>query len=154
MNKPLQEQIKEDEILRNQEVADTTALFVEYFRNQFAENPSKRLKGYLVLDDSIRLIQKKDIRPLCVLEGDSPPPARQGSIICAGTHNPVHRTLTACVISYLVQLNLEKEAQEYPYKKFKIEFDYFDELRHYKNKLIRYKRQEYKIPFLKVDISW
>lgn len=154
MNKPLQERNKEDDILRNQEIAETTALFVEYFRSQLTDNPSRRLKGYLVLEDTIRLIQKKDILPLCILEGDTPPPARQGSIICTGTHNPIHRTLTACLISYLVKLNLVKEAQEYPYKKFEIDFENFWEYRRYKNKLIRYRREEYKIPFMKVDIKW
>lgn len=154
MDKPLQDQMKEDEILRNQEAEETTAFFVEYLRSELANNPSGRLKGYLVLDDTIRLVHRKDIWRLCVLEGDAQPPARQGSIICTGTHNPIHRTLTACMIGYLVKLNLEKEAEEYPYKKFDIVFYYFTELRHYKNKFIRYKREEYKIPFMKVDIRW
>lgn len=154
MNKLSKEKFKEEDLLRDQEIAETTALFVEYLRSQLADNPSRRLKGYLLLEDPIRLIHKKDIYPLCVLEGDTPPPARQGSIICTGTHNPIHRGLTACFIGYQVQLNLEKEAQEYPYKKFEIDFEYFWEWRYYKNKLIRFKREEYKIPFLKVDIIW
>lgn len=154
MDKSREQQMKEDEILRYQEMEETTALFVEYFRNELVNNPSRRLKGYLVLEDTIRLIQKKDIRRRCILEGDAPPPARQGSIICTGTHNPIHRVLTACFIAYLVRINLEKEAEEYPYKKFQIEYEHFTELRYYKDRFIKYKKEEYRIPFMKVDIKW
>lgn len=154
MSKLLQNEIDRDEALLDQEIAETTALFVEYLRNEFVNNPSKRLKGYLVLGDTVRLVQKKDIRPLCILEGDAPPPARQGSIICTGTRNPMHRTLTALTIAYLVKLNLLKEAEEYPYKKFDIDFPDFVELRYYKDKFIKYRKEDYRIPFMKVDIKW
>ena len=154
MNKPLRKQTEEDDILREQEIAETTALFIEYFRNEFVNNPSRRLKGFLVLGDTIRLVQKKDLWHLCVLEGDTPPPARQGSIICTGTRNPMHRTMTALTIAYLVKSNLMKEAEEYPYKKFEIIFYDYPEYRHYKNKLMRYQKQDYRIPFMKVDIKW
>lgn len=148
------DELSQDDILRDQEIAETTALYVEYLRNEFVNNPSRRLKGYLVLGDTVRLVKKKDIRRLCILEGDTPPPARQGSIICTGTRNSMHRTLTALTIAYLVKINLEKEAEEYPYKKFEIAFDDFVELRRYKDKFIRYRREDYRIPFMQVDIRW
>ena len=135
------------------DVAESAECLINIIKKEYAKSASGVISGYLVRDPERCIIQKKEVRAICITEDDSCPPYRKGSIVCTEQKEDIW-TLAAMAVAYNVINRLRKEFENYGLIEFSISSDYFYEYKYDKKKLLRYRRTQHEIPFFKVCIRW
>lgn len=140
-----------DRELAKEDARQSSERLIQIIKEEYEKSSSGHIKGYL--DQRLGIVTKKEVRRIRRLEGDEPAAYDRGSVIC---HEPDEesRALIALYVSIYVKCDLLEEFGKYPFKKFDLDFKTVQEYRYYKNRLWRWKKTSYILPFFTIDIKW
>lgn len=140
-----------DQELFEEDIRISSQRLIQIIKEEYEKSETGIIQGYL--DQRLGVITKKEALRLRRLEGDEPASYDRGSVICREP-NEERRALVSLSVSLHAKQNLEEAFKDYPFTKFEIDFRSFQEYRYYKNKLWRWRKTLYLLPYFIVDISW
>lgn len=140
-----------DRALAQEDARISSERLIQIIKEEYEKSSSGSMKGYL--DQRLGIVTKKEVRRIRRLEGDEPAAYDRGSVICREP-NEKRRALIALYVSACVKCDLLEEFEKYPFKKFVLDFETVQEYRYYKNRLWKWRKTLYILPFFTIDIKW